>query len=228
MGAWDTTGKASLTGKAKKGDELWTVPGGKPGADVSKFTSAKTELAMVESQVGTQEHADTVAKAAITKRAMEFIVAEVEVQGNPGIKPGAMVNLKKVGAYSGHYYVTEANHFYDAGGYNCIFYVARDKWGDSSNEKAKDKQDKDKDNKGKQDNPPYTPPKPKEDKEKKSFIDFTIEDDDGKGIADLQVKIRPRLGRDAGRHHRFRAATSTSTRSPRGHTRSRSSTWARA
>src|SRR5207253_170238 len=100
--------------------------------DVSKFTSSKTELSLVELQVGTQDHADTVAKAALTKRAMEFITAEVEVQGNPEVKPGAMVNLKKVGEYSGHYYVTEANHFYDAAGYNCIFYVARDKWGDSS------------------------------------------------------------------------------------------------
>jgi hypothetical protein len=67
---------------------------------------------------------------------MEFITAEVEVQGNPAVKPGAMVNIKKVGAYSGHYLVTEANHFYDAGGYHCIFYVARDKWGNSSAQQA--------------------------------------------------------------------------------------------
>jgi len=73
-----------------------------------------------------------VAKAALTKRAMQFITAEVEVQGNPVVRPGALVNIKKVGAYSGHYLVTEANHFYDAAGYNCIFYVARDKWGNSS------------------------------------------------------------------------------------------------
>src|SRR5260370_4562317 len=97
VGAWDTDGKKSITGKAKKGDELWTVPGGKPGAEMAKFTSLKTELALVESQVGTHEHADTVAKAALTKRAMEFIVAEAEGQGNPEVKPGAMGNLKKGG-----------------------------------------------------------------------------------------------------------------------------------
>jgi hypothetical protein len=141
VGAWNTAGKAGITGKAKTGDELWTVPGGHPGAGQSKFTSSKTELSLVESQVATQAHADMVAKAALTRRAMEFLTAEVEVQGNPAVKPGAMVNLKKVGQYSGHYYVTEANHFYDAGGYTVIFYVARDKWGDSSNEKKKEKQD---------------------------------------------------------------------------------------
>jgi phage protein D len=132
VGAWDVTGKAELTGKAQTGDELWSVPGVKPGAQLAKFSSAKPEISLVESQVGTQEHADTVAKAALTKRAMEFITAEVEVQGNPVVRPGALVNIKKVGPYSGHYLVTEANHYYDAAGYNCIFYVARDKWGNSS------------------------------------------------------------------------------------------------
>jgi phage protein D len=132
VGAWNPDGKAEITGKAKKGQELWTVPGGKPGADQAKFTSSKTELSLVESRVSTQAHADTVAKAALTKRAMEFLTAEVEVQGDPRVRPGAMVNIKKVGVYSGHYLVTEANHFYDAAGYNCIFYVARDKWGNSS------------------------------------------------------------------------------------------------
>jgi phage protein D len=130
--AWDTSGKSELTGKAKTGDELWSVPGVKPGSKLAKFTSSKPEMSLVESQVGTQEHADTVAKAALTRRAMEFITAEVEVQGNPVVKPGALVNIKKVGPYSGHYLVTEANHFYDAAGYNCVFYVARDKWGNSS------------------------------------------------------------------------------------------------
>jgi uncharacterized protein len=142
VGAWDSGGKAALTGKAKPGDELWSVPGGKHGADLAKFQGTKASLGIVESQVATQEHADTVAKAALTKRSLEFLTAEVEVQGNPDIKPGAMVNVKKVGVYSGHYLVTEANHFYDAAGYDCIFYVARDKWGDSSTTKEKQQQAK--------------------------------------------------------------------------------------
>ena len=140
VGAWDSGGKSALTGKAKPGDELWSVPGGKHGADVATFQGTKASLGIVESQVATQEHADTVAKAALTKRSLEFLTAEVEVQGNPAIKPGAMVNVKKVGVYSGHYLVTEANHFYDVGGYDCIFYVARDKWGDSSTTKEKQHQ----------------------------------------------------------------------------------------
>src|SRR3954462_4259010 len=73
VGAWDVSGKGEITGKAKTGDELWSVPGGKPGASVAKFTSSRPELSLIESRVGTQEHADTVAKAALTWRSMEFI-----------------------------------------------------------------------------------------------------------------------------------------------------------
>ena len=192
VGAWDPEGKAEITGKAKSGDQLWTVPGGSPGADKSKFTSSKIELSIVESQVRTQAHADTVAKAALTKRALEFITAEVEVQGNPNVKPGAMVNLKKVGAYGGHYVVTEANHFYDVAGYHCIFYVTRDKWGDSSNDHVKDPAGSGSKSPGggPTNAPPFKPPKPKADpKDKKSYIDFTLQDDAGKALADVKVKI---------------------------------------
>jgi Bacteriophage probable baseplate hub protein len=135
VGAWDSAGKAALTGKAKSGNELWTVPGGQPGAKLAKFQGTKPKLGLVESQVESQQHADTMAKAALTRRNLEFLTAEVEVQGNPDIKPGAMVGIQKVGVYSGHYWVTEANHFFDAGGYNCIFYVARDKWGSPPGQK---------------------------------------------------------------------------------------------
>jgi phage protein D len=196
VGAWDSTGKAALTGKASPGDELWSVPGGKPGADVAKFQGTKASLGLVESQVATQEHADTVAKAALTRRSLEFLTAEVEVQGNPEIKPGAMVNVKKVGVYSGHYLVTEANHFYDAAGYNCIFYVARDKWGDSSTDEEKKKRDEQQkkqanEGTGKPYKPPKEPPKkPPED----DTIDFTLEGDDGKPFANVKCKIKLKSG----------------------------------
>src|SRR5712671_2289956 len=185
VGAWDSAGKAPLTGKAKPGDELWSVPGGKPGADVAKFQGTKASVGIVESQVATQEHADTVAKAALTKRSLEFLTAEVEVQGNPEIKPGAMVNVKKVGVYSGHYMVTEANHFFDAGGYSCIFYVARDKWGDSSTDAEKKRSAEEERKKGKERaEQPYKPPEPPPgNPPADAAINFTLEGDDGKLLA---------------------------------------------
>ena len=188
VGAWDASGKAEITGKAKTGDELWSVPGGQPGAKLAKFSSTKPQWSVVESQVATQEHADTVAKAALTRRSMEFITAEVEVRGNPRLKPGSMVNLKKVGAYSGNYLVTEANHFFDSAGYSCIFYVARDKWGDSSTDKEKAKSAKD-GGKAQLEETPYKAPKPKDAKPKNEPIDFTLHDDQGKALSNVKVKI---------------------------------------
>lgn len=132
VSGWDTAAKASVAAVATKGRGLWTMPGGKHGADVAAFTRSKVKVKLVDSQVASRAHAETVARAALTRQSMEFLTGEVEVQGDPAVKPGAMVNLKKVGVYSGHYLVTEANHFYDAAGYHCIFYVARDKWGNSS------------------------------------------------------------------------------------------------
>jgi uncharacterized protein len=137
VSAWDPGGKATLKGTAKPGDELWSVPGGKPGANLAKFQQTKPKLAIAEAQVISKDHADTVAKAAATVRNLEFLTAEVEVQGDPNIRPGAVVDMKKVGVYSGHYLVTEANHFYDAGGYQCIFYIARDKWGEAAGTQQK-------------------------------------------------------------------------------------------
>jgi phage protein D len=132
VAAWDSGGKSTIKGTAKPGDELWSVAGDKPGANLAKFQQTKPKLAIAEGQVTSKDHADTVAKAAATMRNLEFLTAEVEVQGDPDIRPGALVKIDKVGVYSGRYLVTEANHFYDAAGYQCVFYVARDKWGDSA------------------------------------------------------------------------------------------------
>jgi len=71
VGAWDSTGKAALTGKAKSRRRAVERPRGKPGADVAKFQGTKANVGIVESQVATQEHADTVARAALTKRSLE-------------------------------------------------------------------------------------------------------------------------------------------------------------
>jgi hypothetical protein len=192
VGAWNSEGKAEITGKAKKGQELWTVPGGKPGADQARFTSTKTELSLVESQVSTQAHADTVAKAALTKRAMEFLTAEVEVQGDPRVRPGAMVNIKKVGVYSGHYLVTEANHFYDAAGYDCIFYVARDKWGNSSSAAQQQAAGQQQRQAAQQQQQAVTPQVARS----STYIDLILVDDDGAPVAGAKYEVTTSDGRE--------------------------------
>jgi uncharacterized protein len=195
VGAWDSGGKAALTGKAKPGDELWSVPGGKPGADLAKFQGTKASLGIVESQVATQEHADTVAKAALTRRNLEFLTAEVEVEGNPEIKPGAMVNVKKVGVYSGHYLVTEANHFFDAAGYSCIFYVARDKWGDSSTTQEQRQQQQQQQRAAKkQQAAKSASAKPPKQVAPDEFVAQVIDDQTGEPVPNVELEVSPPNG----------------------------------
>ena len=149
-------------------------------------------MSLVESQVATQEHADTVAKAALTKRTMEFITAEVEVQGDPKVKPGALVNIKKVGPYSGHYLVTEANHFYDAAGYSCIFYVARDKWGNSSNSAQQTQQARQQQrNVAQQQQQAVTPQVARSG----TFIDLVLVDEGGAPVAGAKYEVTTSDGR---------------------------------
>ena len=137
VSTWDPDQKSSLTGEAVKGDQLCSVPGGRAGVELVKFGSAKPTAKAIDSRITSKAHAETVAKAMLTKANQQFLTAEVEVMGDPRLLPGALLNLRNVSVYSGHYLVTEASHFYDAAGYSVICYVARDKWGDSSNEKVK-------------------------------------------------------------------------------------------
>jgi hypothetical protein len=107
-----------------------------------------------------------------------------------------MVNVKKVGVYSGHYLVTEANHFYDAAGYHCIFYVARDKWGDSSTEEEKKQQaakERAAATKGAAEQQ-YKPPQPAPEKKTDDYIDFTLKDADGKALGNVKCKVKLKSG----------------------------------
>ena len=154
---------------------------------MARFGSTKPEKSLAESKVLTQAHADTCAGAALTKSQMEFLTAEVEIRGDPACKPGAMVNIKKVGIYSGKYVVTEADHFYDAAGYNTVFYIARDKWGDSSNtdtDASTTNQDNDASTDG---NDPTGAGAQTGDGQQ--FIDFILEDDNEKPIANAKIRI---------------------------------------
>jgi len=55
VGAWDSAGKSPLTGVAKPGDELWSIPGGKSGGTLAKFQSTQPKLGIVEAQITSQD-----------------------------------------------------------------------------------------------------------------------------------------------------------------------------
>ena len=68
---WDPAKKEEITATAKKGSELWTLPGQKQGAALAKFGGHKPEAIIAHRDVVSKEHAEAVAKAYLTKHAME-------------------------------------------------------------------------------------------------------------------------------------------------------------
>ncbi len=126
--AWDPETKKEIVGIAKSGDELFDLPGSENGISFSGFGPRTLEIA--DRDFASPAQAETFAKAELTRRAHRFVTGEVEVRGDPRVKPGCVVRIENVGPrFSGGYRVIEANHFFDTAGFSTVFYVERDKLG---------------------------------------------------------------------------------------------------
>ena len=71
-----------------------------------------------------QEEANTRAKAILDERAQDFVTGDGECIGLPEIVPDINVSLQGIGTrFSKLYYVSEATHKLDSGGYRTTFKV---------------------------------------------------------------------------------------------------------
>ena len=88
-----------------------------------KLSAVKLEGRVVSSR----EEAKTIALSELKKRNMGFITGTLECAGDPELRPGMTVNIKKVGKrlFSGVYYVTKARHVLGEGGYKTTLEVRR-------------------------------------------------------------------------------------------------------
>jgi len=98
-GAWDVSGKAEMHRQGKDRRRALVGPRRQGRREVGQVQLPKPELSLVESQVGTQEHAEG-AKAALTRRAMEFITAKSSA-GQPDRGSPRDGDLQKVGTVLG-------------------------------------------------------------------------------------------------------------------------------
>lgn len=130
---WDSATRSAVVQVARPGDGLFGLEGRQRGIEVARFGSTTPKLVISDHSMNATEAASARAKSMQTRRALEFLTAEVEVPGNAAIVPGRIIRVDKVGPrYSGRYYVREASHFFDAAGYTTIFQVARDRLVDES------------------------------------------------------------------------------------------------
>lgn len=117
---WDPKKKESILGVAEALD-MGAIDG-EPGhqqagkAHHGAAASGKT-LTVVDVPVASKTEAEAVAKSIFDGQAMDFLTADIEIEGRPEVAPGALVELKQFGTrYSGKYVVDAAHHIYVSGG----------------------------------------------------------------------------------------------------------------
>lgn len=122
---WDRDRKEAIVGRAKAGSETGRAARGESGGELLKgLPGGNGATLRLRQPVFTQAEADTRAKAVLNERATAFLTGDAECFGLPEILPDANVQLDNLGhPFSATYYVTEATHKFDSGGYRARFKV---------------------------------------------------------------------------------------------------------
>jgi hypothetical protein len=124
---WDPKRKEKIVGVAQAGQESGLDARGRSGGQhLNAFVrdAAKQPALRLRQPVFTQAEADQRAKAVFNERAKEFLTGEAEAIGLPLIRPDRNVALANLGApFSKTYYVQQATHKIDSGGYRTRFKV---------------------------------------------------------------------------------------------------------
>ncbi|MDQ6891905.1 MAG: hypothetical protein M3167_04415 [Acidobacteriota bacterium] len=125
MYGWDHNKKEAIVGRASAGEESG-LTGQSAGQRLNSFVRDpdKRPTLRIRQPVFTQAEADQRAKAALNERAKQFLTGEGETIGLPEIRPDRNVELDNLGVpFSKTYYVQEATHRIDSGGYRTRFKV---------------------------------------------------------------------------------------------------------
>jgi phage protein D len=120
---WDVFQKKEITGKADKG-KLSKGGGKKYGIELAEGAFGASKAYVTDYPVKNQGEANDLAKALLGGVAGSFLTGSGRCLGNPDIKPGATVNLKQFGDYSGKYYVVATRHMINPQGYFTEFDIA--------------------------------------------------------------------------------------------------------
>jgi len=124
---WDPASKKEITGTAQSGDEVSAMEGESTGFKLSTETFGDSDTAVIDEPVIDDTHADRIAKGAYNSLIRQFINAEGETLGDPLIRAGETLEIKRIGErFSGNYYViaSKHEHNYDTG-YTTKFTVQR-------------------------------------------------------------------------------------------------------
>lgn len=122
---WDVKNKRPIVGRASA--DQTSGPGGKSVAQhLGALVRAPDRQPKLRSRqpVFTQAEADKRAKAALSDLTKKFLTGDAECVGLPELRPDRTVKLVKLGkAFSKIYYIEQATHRVDSGGYRTSFKV---------------------------------------------------------------------------------------------------------
>ena len=121
---WDPKSKKEIKGIAKKGDEDKVERKGKTGADLIRSILKEEVVHQVRAPVYSIEEAERLAKSILNELSYGLIKGECKSLGLPGLCPGQVIELKRLGKmFSRRYYVEKVTHDIGENGYETNFSV---------------------------------------------------------------------------------------------------------
>jgi phage protein D len=132
---WDYSQKRVMISTAKTEQVLTQTENGKGSARSTAFngkgsTNAVPKMIVVDQPFFNPKEGDRIAQALCDEIGGQFISADASSEGNPNIRPGKVVKLEGMGAYSGKYYITETRHAYQERVYTTEFCIRGLRGGD--------------------------------------------------------------------------------------------------
>ncbi len=123
---WDAKNKQAIIGKSSSPQGTPTVNNVNHGGNTAKRAFGGTSKEVVNYHpVWTQAEADKFAQSILNDHCHAYFEAEGSCLGNPAVRAGAEVEIKKVGnRFSGRYRITRAIHRYDLSGYSTEFEIS--------------------------------------------------------------------------------------------------------
>ncbi|MGA7413985.1 MAG: contractile injection system protein, VgrG/Pvc8 family [Bryobacteraceae bacterium] len=124
---YDPKNKSQIVGKAGTSDQNGSMGGSKKGGDVwSDAFRRPRQYVRVNTPVASQAEADEHARAIYNDHAIELVTGSGATIGLPALRAGKVIKLEGLGPrFNGRYYVDQATHTLDGGGYLTSFTAKR-------------------------------------------------------------------------------------------------------
>lgn len=113
---WDFVNKKPIKGEATKNEVTPKIGGGKSGVEhTSKYQGGRV-LTIVDLPVRDEGEAKEIAASILNKLSMDWMTADVVIEGRPKVHAGCKVKMEDFGTwFSGEYLVESCQHVYIAG-----------------------------------------------------------------------------------------------------------------